>query len=61
MTTREIIPQTFPFSWKCPECKKKHTWTWDYEDIPMVGDVLTMRCDNCGKDPEMICKLVKVK
>ena len=51
----------WPFKWKCPKCKKDNFWMWVYEDIPIVGDVILMKCGKCGKDTNMICKMVRLK
>ena len=51
----------WPFKWKCPKCKEENCWMWPYEDIPIVGDVILMKCGKCGKDTNMICTMKKVK
>ena len=46
-------------TWKCPRCGTRHYWTWDYGDIPSVGDVFHMECEHCGYSSKMKCKMVK--
>gem|GEM_PF-3387963 len=46
------------FTWKCRSCKTRHHGTWDYGDIPSVGDVFHTERDHCGGSSTMKCKLV---
>ena len=50
----------FEFRWKCPKCGHKHSWCWDYFEVPRVSDIIFMICDECGKKSEMKAKLVPV-
>lgn len=40
--------------WICPQCKKEHSWWWDYYDNPNLGEKINMRCDYCKAETPMI-------
>lgn len=49
------------FSWKCSHCKKENVWTWDWYEVPRVGDPILMYCDYCDEETKMVAVLKKVK
>lgn len=45
------------FSWCCPLCDTEHSWAWEVEDMPEVGDSMPLLCERdeggCGSAPRM--------
>ncbi len=46
------------FEWVCPHCNDKNEWSWESDEIPIVGDKIAMECDFCDCTTRMICKLI---